>query len=75
MRCYFMRDGHICAVEVIDDAKSDDEAIQLGFGLLRDRLGKKQTIHGFEVWDRARLVHRHPPPPPKYTAAETDKPS
>lgn len=56
MRCYFMRDGHIGAVELLTDT-SDAAAIAEAQALFEQRKGK---FAGFEVWDRARFVHRYP---------------
>lgn len=67
MRCYFMRDGHFGAVEVLPDA-SDAEAIQQAETLFEER--KKDGFTGFEVWDCARLVRRHPEPVSKGGEAE-----
>jgi hypothetical protein len=64
VRCYFMRRGHIGAVEVVTDA-SDEAAIKQSETLFEQR--KKDDFTGFEVWDCARFVHRHPPPAAKYT--------
>jgi hypothetical protein len=36
MRCYFMRDGHFAAVELLD-VKSDEEAVEKCRGLLEER--------------------------------------
>ena len=63
MRCYFMRDGHIDAVELVTDA-SDEAAIKQAETLFEER--KKNGFTGFEVWDCARFVRGHPEPPPKY---------
>lgn len=57
MRCYFMRDGHIGAVEMLTDA-SDAAAIAQAQALF-ERC--KDKFVGFEVWDRARFVYRYPP--------------
>ena len=56
MRCYFMRDGHIAAVELLSDA-SDAAAIAQALVLFKERQDK---FAGFEVWDRARFVYRFP---------------
>ncbi len=63
MRCYLLRGGHICAVELLD-GPSDAAVIDQARALFEKR---KKEFQGFEVWDRARFVHRHPPLPPKYT--------
>jgi hypothetical protein len=55
MRCFFMVNGHIQAVEVLT-ASSDDDAVSQAFALFRER---GQSFDGFEVWDRARLIHRY----------------
>ena len=52
MRCYFMRGGHIAAVELLD-AKSDEEAMEQCRGLFEER---KSKFEGFEVWDRTRKI-------------------
>jgi len=58
-----MRHGHIGAVELVTDA-SDEAAIKQALGLFETR-GKEGFV-GFEIWDRARLVHRHPQSLPKF---------
>lgn len=57
MRCYFMRDGHIGAVEMLTGT-SDAAAIAQAQALFEQC---KDKFAGFEVWDRARFVHRYPP--------------
>lgn len=57
MRCYFMRGGHIAAVEILN-VKSDEEAVEKCKGLFEER---KSKFEGFEVWDRARKVAAGPP--------------
>ena len=56
MRCYFMRDGHIAAVELLD-VNSDEEAVEKCKVLLRN--GNPNS--SFEVWDRARKIAHGPP--------------
>jgi hypothetical protein len=56
MRCYFIRDGHFSAVEVLA-ATSDADAIKQAEALYQQRTGH---ITGFELWDEARFVYRHP---------------
>jgi hypothetical protein len=56
MRCYFMRDGHIEAVEELPGL-SDEEAIAKAHALFSER---KHLFEGFEVWDRTRVLIRHP---------------
>ena len=62
MRCHLMRSGQIAAVEVLTNA-SDNAAIVQAEALFAKR---KDAFMGFEVWDRTRLVHRHPVALPKY---------
>ena len=57
MRCYFMRGGHIAAVELLD-VTSDEEAVEKCRALFEER---KSTFEGFEVWDRTRKIAVHPP--------------
>ena len=57
MRCYFMRDGHIAGVELLD-VNSDEEAIEKSKALFEER---KSKFEGFEVWDRARRFADGPP--------------
>lgn len=58
MRCYFLSGGHISAVEILS-ALSDEDAVAEARLLFSQRNGK---FEGFEVWDRARVVLRHPDP-------------
>jgi hypothetical protein len=58
MQCYFMRDGHIEAVEELPGV-SEEEAITKAHALFSER---KQHFEGFELWDRARVLIRHPAP-------------
>jgi len=58
MRCYFLREGHIASVELLTGL-SDEEAIAKAHELYRERRAK---FEGFEVWDRTRVVTRHPDP-------------
>jgi predicted protein tyrosine phosphatase len=60
MRCYFMRNGHIAAVEVLTVGISDTDAVETGKALFREREAANR-YEGFEVWDRARRIHCHPP--------------
>lgn len=57
MRCYFMRDGHNAAVEVLRSATDDQAAIQEARALFAAR---RDRFSGFEVWDRARFLYRYP---------------
>jgi hypothetical protein len=58
MRCYFMRDGHIEAVEELPGL-ADEEAIAKAHALFS---GRKHVFEGFELWDRTRVLVRHPEP-------------
>jgi hypothetical protein len=56
MRCYFMRDGHIEAVEELPGL-ADDEAIAKAHALFAER---RHSFEGFELWERSRVLVRHP---------------
>jgi hypothetical protein len=56
MRCYFMRGGHIEAVEELTGL-SDKEATAKAHALFSER---KHLFDGFELWERTRVVVRHP---------------
>ena len=43
MRCYFMRGGHIAAIELLN-AKSDEEAIQQCQALFEERKSKFEAL-------------------------------
>jgi hypothetical protein len=58
MRCYFLKNGHIGAVEVLEPGLSDTDAIKKGSTLFLKRL--RDGYDGFEVWDRERVVFRYP---------------
>jgi hypothetical protein len=58
MRCYFMRDGHIAAVELLDDVTDDNSAIDKVRVLFN--LRTREHFDGFEIWDRERRVFRYP---------------
>ena len=53
-----MRGGHIVGVELLI-AESDSHAIELSKSFFDARA--EQNLDGFEIWDKARVVHRHPP--------------
>jgi hypothetical protein len=59
MRCFFLREGHIAAVEMLPDL-SDQEAIAKAHKLFF--LDRRGQFEGFELWDRTRVVFRHPDP-------------
>jgi hypothetical protein len=58
MRCYFMRNGHIAAVELLEEAADDREAIKQGSARFLGRL--REGFEGFEIWERDRMVFRYP---------------
>jgi hypothetical protein len=58
MRCYFMRAGHIEAVEELPGLV-DEEAIAKAHALFSER---RHSFGGFELWDRTRVLIRHPEP-------------
>jgi hypothetical protein len=59
MRCYFMRAGHIVAVELIPGL-TDEQAIEKGHTLFAARK-KTDRYEAFEVWDRTRMLIQYPP--------------
>lgn len=61
MRCYFMRDGHIAAVELLK-ALTDEDRIAEARELFNAN-GKPRGADGFEVWDGPRFVYRFPERP------------
>ena len=58
MRCYFLRGGHIVAVEELTGL-SDEEAIVKAEVLFSEC--EIPVMGGFEVWDQTRVIVRHPP--------------
>lgn len=58
MRCYFMRNGHIASVEVLEGVTDDAAAIKLGSASFLKRL--REGFEGFEIWERDRIVFRYP---------------
>lgn len=58
MRCYFMRDGHIMGVELLD--QTDDVGRIARSRELFETKGKPEGAEGFEVWDGPRFVYRFP---------------
>lgn len=58
MRCYFMRDGRIAGVKLLDGMRDDATAIKRGCELFLDRV--REGIEGIEIWERDRLVFRYP---------------
>jgi hypothetical protein len=66
MRCYFMRGGHVAAVESLDKAPDDDAAIRQAAIMFIARTGE---FEGCEIWDQNRVVFRFPDHPPFSPAA------
>lgn len=66
MRCYLMREGQIGAVEILIDG-FDAVAIKQAKTLFEEKY--KNRYSGFEVWDRARLVHRYSERAPSKTSS------
>lgn len=58
MRCYFMRNGHIEAVEIL--SATDDEGRIAESRQLFEARGEKLRADGFEVWEGGRFVYRFP---------------
>jgi hypothetical protein len=61
MRCYFMKGGHIAAVELLSGT-TDEERIAEARELFTMK-GLPRGAEGFEVWDQARFVYRYPDTP------------
>lgn len=57
MRCYFLRNNQIVAVEDLLGL-TDDEAVEKSHSLFAQR----KHSDAFEVWDMARVVLRYPDP-------------
>lgn len=58
MRCFFMQAGHIAAAELPDNALEDDAVVRQSRALFVSRI--RVGFDGFEVWNRARRICRHP---------------
>ena len=56
MRCYFMRDGNIESVKELPGL-ADHEVIAKAHALFSER---RRSFEGFELWDRSRVLIRHP---------------
>jgi hypothetical protein len=53
-----MRNGHIAAVELLEEAADDRDAIKQGSTRFLGRL--REGFEGFEIWERDRMVFRYP---------------
>ena len=58
LRCYFMKDGHISAVELLSG--TDDQARMEEAYNLFETIGRPRGADGFEIWDGPRFVARFP---------------
>jgi hypothetical protein len=58
MRCYFMRDGKIENVEMLQDGPDEDLIQQAK--LLFDQHKAIERYDGFEIWSGKRFVYREP---------------
>lgn len=58
MRCYLMRSGRIFGVELLEPG-SDEALVRQAEKIFRKN--PPGMFDGFEVWDKARPVHRFPP--------------
>ena len=70
MRCYFTRGGHIVDVEVLEGL-SDEEAMEKA----RELFLARADVEGFEVWDCARVIERHPKGAPRGVMSSRIDPS
>lgn len=59
MRCYFMRKGNIVGVEILPDDIGDADAVERARQLFEEQRHQGR-YDGFELWDRARFIHRWP---------------
>jgi hypothetical protein len=57
MRCYFMKGGHIAAVEFLTET-TDESRIAKSLELFAEK--RQQGAEGFEVWDGPRFIYRYP---------------
>lgn len=57
MRCYFVENGHITAVENLSE---EDELGSIAQAReLFELKARPRGAEGFEIWDRARFVYRY----------------
>jgi hypothetical protein len=56
MRCFFMKNGRICAVDFLQ-GPDDEGRIAEAMALFKSK-GLAMGADGFEVWDHARFVYR-----------------
>jgi hypothetical protein len=59
MRCFFLRKGHIVAVEMLPGL-SNAEAVEKSHEMFEARKDEAQ-YEAFEVWELSRMVMRYPP--------------
>ena len=53
VRCYYLKNGHIIAAEMLAGIPSDEEAIAKSHELFAART---EDFEGFEIWDTTRVV-------------------
>ena len=70
MRCYFMRNGYIDRVVLLENVTDDSAAIKKGAELFIARLSL--NFDGFEIWDRDRMVFRYPEPDTRGSGSSTN---
>lgn len=58
MRCYFMKDGHITAVRILN--RDSDKGLLEQAKIAFYGEGGRATADGFEIWDGPRFVFRFP---------------
>jgi hypothetical protein len=58
MRCFFIRGGHIAAVELLPDL-TDEEAVKQCREMFEARRADKE-YDGFEVWNLSRRIAQFP---------------
>lgn len=61
MRCYFLKDGHIVAVELLTSLTEGTQIAEARD--LFETKGRARGAKGFEVWDSGRLAYRFPEEP------------
>jgi hypothetical protein len=57
MRCYFMKNGHITAIEFLDQTIGADSQISEA-RILYERVGIPAGADGFEIWNGKQFVYR-----------------
>lgn len=70
MRCYLMKDGHIFAVEFLEE-DTDSRLVEKA-GEVFERRRPVANYDGFEVWDGSRFIYRWPPAVPQGPPADME---